>query len=154
MALPVGPACEVGPRRMKDAEVVGVGQGALLVVAGGEFGVFAVQAVGQHRQRLAYLIVGLLGRLGWKARALPLHPLAARQLRVRPGSRLGSDSRGWIATFAPSMSFTPSWVTATAVSSPAPQVMATYTHSRGSLPVTRAEPPRTWPPWPLCPMTA
>src|SRR5262250_3651470 len=58
----------------------------LLVVAGAEFGLVAVHAVGQHRARIPHLVAGLLGRFGWQARPFPLHALAAGQLRVGPGA--------------------------------------------------------------------
>ena len=89
VAPPVGRACQVGPPRVQHAQVVGVGQGPVPVVAGGQFGVFTVQAVGQHRHRIPHLILRLLGGLGWQARPFPVHPLPPGQFRVGPGAGLG-----------------------------------------------------------------
>src|SRR5439155_5236859 len=84
--LAVGLAWQVGPLGTQDAQVVGVGQGTLPVFAGAEFGFFAVHTVGEHGDRVAHLVVGLLGGSGWQAGPFTLHALAAGQLRVGPGA--------------------------------------------------------------------
>jgi hypothetical protein len=153
VALPVGRTCQVGPPGMQHGEVVGVGQGPGPVVAGGQFGVFTVQA--------ASTATGSRTSSSGCSAGSGSSPARSRSIRSRRASSgsgrvpgFGSASFGWMATVAPPVFLTPSWVMATTVLSSMPRVIATYSHSRGSRPVTSAEPPRTVPPMPLCPVTA
>jgi hypothetical protein len=57
----------------------------LPVAAGGQLGVLTVQAVGQHRHRVAHLVIRLLGEFG-QAFAFAVQPLAAGQFGVGAGA--------------------------------------------------------------------
>jgi hypothetical protein len=76
VALPVGFPGQVGPAGVQQAQVVSVGQAAALVLAGAGFGLVAIHAIGQHRDRVAHLVVGLRGGLSGQAGPFLLDALA------------------------------------------------------------------------------